>query len=48
MIYVQAENNFGITGGFEKYLIDLSYKVIPSFKSEIETIVVSRSKQMNG
>ena len=47
LIYVQAENNFGITGGFEKYLIDLNYKVIPSFKSDIETFFVSISKQMN-
>jgi hypothetical protein len=28
-IYIQAENQFGKTGGADQYLIDLSYKVIP-------------------
>ena len=27
-IYIQAENQFGITGGANEYLIDVSYKVI--------------------
>jgi hypothetical protein len=29
LIHAQAENEFGITGGSDQYLIDISYNVIP-------------------
>ena len=44
LIYIQAENEFGIAGGADKFLIDISYKVIPQFKSDIGTIFVSLSE----
>ena len=37
---MQAENEFGKTGGSDQYLIDLSYKVIPRLTQNIGTIVV--------
>ena len=48
LIYVKAENIFGITGGSDHYLIDLSYKVIPQFIYDIETIIVLISEQIIG
>ena len=44
LIYVKAENIFGITGGSDHYLIDLSYKVIPQFIPDFSKIVVLLSE----
>ena len=48
MIHIQAENEFGITGGSDQYLIDLSYKVFPQFTEKVGTIVVLISVNMEG
>jgi hypothetical protein len=48
LIYIQAENEFGITGGSNKYLIDLSYKVFPQFTEFVGTMVVLISESMTG
>ena len=37
-----------MAGGSDQYLIDLSYKVIPQFKSDIGTIVVFLPEKMIG
>ena len=38
---------FGITGGTDQYLIDISYKVIPEFKKYIGTMVVLIDENSN-
>ncbi len=48
LIYFQAENEFGITGGSDQYLIDLSYKVIPQIFLDFGTVVVLISENMTG
>jgi len=48
LIYVQAENIFGIIGGSDQYLIDLSYKVIPQFEPDFSAMVVLISDEMKG
>ncbi len=48
MIHIQAENEFGITGGSNEYLIDLSYKVYPQFTEKVGTMVVLISENMTG
>ena len=40
LIFVQAENEFGITGGADQYLIDVNHKVIPQIKFDFSLIVV--------
>ena len=37
---------FGITGGTDQYLIDLSYKVIPQFISDFSKMVVLLSDRI--
>jgi hypothetical protein len=46
LIHIQAENEFGITGGSDQYLIDLSYKVFPQFTEKVGTMVVLVSENM--
>ena len=46
MIFIQAENEFGIAGGSNQYLIDLSYKVFPQFTEKVGTMVVLISENM--
>ena len=48
MIHIQAENEFGIAGGSNQYLIDLSYKVYPQFTEKVGTMVVLISENMTG
>jgi hypothetical protein len=48
LIYVQAENEFGINGGSDAYLIDLSYKIIPQFISDLGTIIVLINENTSG
>ena len=48
LIHIQAENEFGITGGSNQYLIDLSYKVFPQFTEKVGTMVVLISENMTG
>ena len=48
MIYIQAFNQFGITGGSNSYLIDLSYKIIPHLSTDLGKIVVLISEKTVG
>jgi len=40
LIYVEAKNEFGIAGGSDQYIIDISYKVLPQFISNLGAIIV--------
>ena len=43
---MQAFNDFGIAGGANQYLIDLSYEVIPRITSDIGPIIILISEKM--
>ena len=46
-IFIQAKNQFGITGGDDQYLIDLSYKVYPQFASKIEKMELWKTEKLS-
>jgi hypothetical protein len=48
LVYAQAENKFGITGGSDQYLIDVSYQIYPLINLDFGTIVVLISENMTG
>jgi hypothetical protein len=48
LIHALAENEYGITGGSDQYLIDLSYNIIPEIFFDFGTIVVLVSENMIG
>ncbi len=39
-------NQFGIIGGGDKYLIELSYKVYPQFASKIEKMEIWKTENL--